>query len=220
MGESRYLDTLNKLGAVITDDHIVYTSGRHGEVYVNKDALYLHASETMTFCLGMAGLFASGIIDVVVGPAMGGIVLSQYVAFHLSTLAGRDVLSVYAEKDEAKPGEPPPKTFHFSRGYDEFVRGRRVLVVEDILTTGESVRNVVELVRKTGGHPIGVAALCNRGGVTAEQIGIQELKSLVNVNFSSWTEQECPFCLERSRPINTKVGKGRAFLAQKNASEQ
>lgn len=219
MTESRHLELLKSLGAIITDDHIVYTSGRHGEMYVNKDALYPHVADTMTLCLGMAELFASGIIDAVVAPALGGIVLSQHVAFHFSMLAGREVLAVYAEKDEAEPGKAPPKTFHFSRGYDELVRGRRVLVVEDILTTGESVRNVVELVRKTGGEPIGVAALCNRGGVTAEQIGVKELKSLINVTFSSWEERECPFCLEQSRPINTRIGKGRAFLEQRGKSE-
>jgi len=70
------LDILQHLGAVLTNDHFVYTSGKHGEVYINKDALYPHTRETSQVGRMMAELIlANGLQpEVVVGPALGGII--------------------------------------------------------------------------------------------------------------------------------------------------
>ena len=96
------VEILKKVGAIITDDHFVYTSGKHGSVYINKDALYPHTEETSQ--VGM--LFAKKVealdIDVVVGPALGGIILSTWTAYHLSSLKHKEILGVYTEKDENK----------------------------------------------------------------------------------------------------------------------
>ena len=97
---AKVVDILKKIGAVITDDHFVYTSGKHGHVYINKDALYPHTKETSEVCEIMAKMFADQEVDVVAGPALGGIILSQWVASHLSELKGKEILGVYAEKDE------------------------------------------------------------------------------------------------------------------------
>ena len=65
--------------AIIRDSHFVYSSGRHSSVYVNKDALYLHTEVIALLCQRMAQLYDADQIDVVVGPVLGGIVLSQWV---------------------------------------------------------------------------------------------------------------------------------------------
>jgi len=65
------LDLLKKVGAVYTNDHFVYTSGLHGSVYVNKDAMYLHPMETTMICRMFAERHKNLDIDVVVGPAVG-----------------------------------------------------------------------------------------------------------------------------------------------------
>jgi orotate phosphoribosyltransferase len=88
-----------------------------------------------------------------------------------------------------------------------------VLVVEDILTTGGSARLVVEAVAAAGGTVVGVGALCNRGGVSAQQIGAPVLFSLSTVPMESFAAEECPLCAA-GVPVNTRVGKGAAFVAR------
>src|SRR2546430_14991404 len=85
--------------AIITESHFVYSSGRHSSVYVNKDALYVHTNVISTLCQKMAEPYHAERIDVVVGPILGGIVLSQWVAHHLNTKRSfGETLAVYAEK--------------------------------------------------------------------------------------------------------------------------
>jgi len=63
---AKVVDILKKIGAVITDDHFVYTSGKHGSVYINKDALYPHTKETSEVCLSMAEMFKDKEVEAVV----------------------------------------------------------------------------------------------------------------------------------------------------------
>ena len=207
-------EILREVGAIITDSHIVYTSGRHGRDYVNKDAVYPHTAIISDLCRNIAAHFVGYEPEVVVAPAIGGVILSQWVAHHLShqlsAVVSHDILAVYAEK--ADDG-----SFVIKRGYDKLVKGKRVLVVEDILNTGGSVRKVVEAVRLIGGDVIGLGALCNRGGVTPKDVGdVPRLITLANVSMDSWAEGECPMCAGHI-PINTDVGKGREFLARQKA---
>src|SRR4051812_46856169 len=132
-------------GGWLENDHFVGTNGNHMSTYINKDALYPHTEYTSKLGEAMAEIMAEWGPEVVVSPALGGIVLTQWSANHVSRLLGREVLAVYAEKADG------PVKFAFTRGYDALVRGKRAVVVEDNLTTGGSVRKVVELVRATGG---------------------------------------------------------------------
>ena len=196
-------------GAIITDSHFVYSSGRHSSVYINKDAIYLHTETISKLCQLMAHPYKANQVDIVVGPVLGGIVLSQWVAHHLNAhRSSGETLAVYAEKE----GEAGDKMFSFHRGYDKFLPGKNVLVVEDVLTTGGSARQVIELVRQHGGRVIGLSALCNRGNVQPEDVGNVPIRTLVAINLETFAEAECPFCRQRV-PINTELGKGRAFLA-------
>ena len=232
MSEQTALDVLGGVGAIITNSHIVYASGKHGKAYINKDALYPHVSLTADLCGEMiTPFYVNGVgvdFGVVVGPEKGGIILSQWAAYNSAHVWERDrnIFAVYAEKEVVSIPDPEDRgrkcfvetgKFVFNRGYDKFVAGKRVLVVEDVLTTGGSVKKVVEAVRAAGGEVVGVAALCNRGNVKPEDIGgVPKLHSLVNVTLDMWDESDCPLC-ERNVPINTDVGKGREFLARKQA---
>ncbi len=219
MNESGEMNTINdeqvmqmfaRVGAIIRDSHFVYSSGRHSSVYINKDALYLHTRTISKLCALMAHGYVAEQIDVVVGPVLGGIVLSQWVASALnSRRASGETLAIYAEKDN----DSPEKTFSFHRGYDAYIQGKNILVVEDVLTTGGSARQVIELIRRHGGNVVGLSALCNRGNVQHEDVGNVPLQSLIQINLETFTEAECPFC-RQGVPINTDVGKGRAFLAR------
>lgn len=200
---------LARVNAVLTGEHFVYTSGKHGSAYVNKDMIYPHTKETGLLCSAIAHRFALRDVAVVVGPEKGGIILSQWTASHLSRQCGREVLAVYAEKDGDR--------FVIKRGYEELIPGKKVLIVEDVLTTGGSVKKVVETVRTLGGDIVGVGAICNRGGVTEKDIGdppVVELFALTNVKLDAWDADKCPLCSANIR-INLSVGKGREFLAGK-----
>ncbi|MEX0918621.1 MAG: phosphoribosyltransferase family protein [Candidatus Paceibacterota bacterium] len=209
MTEQEVLQVLGEVGAVITDSHIVYTSGKHGSAYLNKDALYPHTVETSRLCRVLADRFAADCPQVVISPAIGGVILSQWVAHHLSRINGRQIFGVYAEKSE--DGD----TFVIKRGYDKFIVGKKVLVVEDVLTTGGSAKKVVEATRAIGGHVVGLGVLCNRGGITPSEVAdVPKLDALISITLDAWAEDDCPLC-KRQVPINTDVGKGRDFLARR-----
>lgn len=205
------LALLAEVGALITNDHLVYTSGRHGSSYVNKDALYPHTAATSAVCAQIARHFATAAIEAVAGPAIGGVIMAQWTAYHLSVLTGSEVLAVYAEETT----EGAVKRRVLRRGYDALVRGRRTLVVEDVLTTGGSARQTVEAVCEAGGEVVAVGALCNRGGVTAEQIGAPALYALVELSLESYAPEACPLCAA-GVPINTRIGKGAAWRAARD----
>lgn len=205
MNNSDILQIFKKAGGYITNSHIVYTSGRHGETYLNKDAIYPHTQEVSKICEEIANRFKDKNIEVVAAPALGGIILSQWTAHHLTNLLGSDVLGVYTEKTMDKQQI-------FTRDYDKLVKGKKILVVEDITTTGGSVRKVVESVKGAGGEVVAVCVLVNRDPqkVTEEVIGAPFF-SLATVEFQSWEEKDCELC-KTGIPINTTVGKGREFL--------
>ena len=212
MNEQEVLRVLGKVGAVIADSHIVYTSGKHGMAYVNKDAVYPHTAETSRLCRAIAERFADDNVQVVIAPAIGGVILSQWTAHHLTEMNGHEVFGVYAEK-LFDGGD----AFVIKCGYDKLIAGKKVLVVEDVLTTGGSAKKVVEVTRAIGGNVVGLGVLCNRGGITPQDVAdVPKMTALVNVKLDEWDEATCPLC-EQNVPVNTDVGKGREFLARKQA---
>ena len=211
MDNNEVVEILKKIGAVITDSHFVYTSGKHGSVYINKDALYPHTAETSRVGEMFAQKYKEMDIDVVAGPALGGIILSQWTAFHLSQLKGKEILGVYTEKT-------PDKQQIFTRGYDKHVKGKKVLVIEDLTTTGGSVRKVVDSVKAAGGEVVAVCVMVNRDpkNVTSEVVG-GPFSALGVLKAQAFDEVECPLC-KTNVPINTDVGHGKKYLEAKKLS--
>lgn len=202
------VDILKSVGAIITDSHLVYTSGKHGSVYINKDAVYPHTEETSQIGLMFAEKFKDMDIDVVAAPALGGIILSQWTAYHLSKLKGKEVLGVYTEKT-------PEKNQIFTRGYDKLVKDKKVLVIEDLTTTGGSVRKVVDSVKAVGGNVVAVCVMVNRDPekVTSEVVG-GPFSALGILKAEAWDEKDCKLC-KTGVPINTNVGHGKKYLEAK-----
>ena len=199
---------LKKVGAVMTDDHFVYTSGKHGSVYINKDAVYPYTEETSKIGQLFAEKFKDMDIDIVAGPALGGIILSQWTAHHLSVLKGKQIMGVYTEKT-------PEKNQIFTRGYDKHVTGKNVLVVEDLTTTGGSVRKVVDSVKAAGGKVVAVCVMVNRDpkNVTSEVVG-GPFSALGVLPASAVDAVDCELC-KKGVPINTSVGHGKKYLEEK-----
>jgi len=206
MDEAYVLDILQKVGA-FRKGHFVFVSGLHADTYVNKNAMYPYTREMSKLCRGIAEMFAGQNVEAVVGPATGGIILSQWVAYHLSEIEGREVYGVYADKDDEK--------FVLKRGYDEVIRGKNVLVVEDLTTTGGSIKKVVEAARAVGAEVMGAVAICNRGNVTKDAVGNPPVfVSLLNIDLDQWPEEDCDLC-KRGIPVNADVGHGKEFLVEK-----
>lgn len=196
---------LEKVGALIRNSHFVGTSGLHFDTYVNKDALYPHTAETSAVCRLFAEKYKDQNIEVVVGPAVGGIILSQWTAHHLSELMGNEVLSIYTEKT-------PDEDQILKRGYDQRVKGKRILVVEDNVTTGGSMMKTVRAVQAGGGEIVGACVMVNRSPeeVNSEALGIP-FDSLCVYPVAHYSAEECPLC-KSGVPINTTVGHGKKFL--------
>jgi orotate phosphoribosyltransferase len=199
---------LKSVGAIITDSHIVYTSGKHGDIYINKDALYPHTEETSQVGKMFAEKHKDLDIDVVVGPALGGIILSTWTAYHLSQIKGKEILGIYTEKDSVS-------NQIFTRGYDKLVAGKNVLIVEDITNTGGSIKKVINSVKEIGGNVVASCVMVNRDpvNVTSESVGAP-FTALGILEATAYEESECLLC-KNNVPINTDVGHGKKYLAGK-----
>src|SRR5215472_574108 len=109
MNEPEIMQKFVAVGAIVRDAHFVYTSGRHGSVYINKDALYVHPEVISVLCQQMAEAYDPNSIDVVVAPVLGGIVLSQWVAHALNQRRRGEPLRSPSETlavSEDRRGEP------------------------------------------------------------------------------------------------------------------
>ncbi|MBT4240878.1 phosphoribosyltransferase, partial [Candidatus Peribacteria bacterium] len=159
-------DLFKKANAIIENDHIVYTSGKHGSVYLNKDALYPHTELASEVGKMFAEKYKDKDIDIVVAPALGGIILSQWTAHHLSKIKNKEILGAYAEKDLEG-------TLVLKRGYDKLVAGKNILVVEDITNTGGSIKKTIQVTEKADGNVVAACVMINRSPetVTSETMG-------------------------------------------------
>ena len=221
MNQDEVLAILKVVGAV-RKGHFVYSSRMHGDTYVDKDRVYPHPVDTSALAQALARRFSlrdQGSIDVVAGPAMGGVILSEWVAYHLTLITGREVLAVYAEKERMLDPNVDMHTvyaetgrFAFKRGYRDLIKGKRVLVVDNIVNTGASAIATIDAVRLAGGNVVAMGALAHREGITVKNLSsVPRFESLLSVRFKITTEETCPLCM-RHVPVSAEVGRGADFL--------
>ncbi len=202
------ISILKKVGAILENDHFVGTSGLHFDTYINKDFLYPHTKEVSQVSKIFAEKYKDKNIEVVVGPALGGIILSQWTAHHLSEMTDKEVLGIYTEKS-VDGGQV------FTRGYDKFVYGKRVLIVEDIVTTGGSLLKTFQAVKNAGGEVISACAMVNKNKEISSEILGLPFDFLSSSYIGNYEASVCPLC-KNNIPINISVGHGKKFLeAQK-----
>jgi len=170
---------LRQVGAVL-DGHFLLASGRHSPLYVEKFRLLEQPLHTERLCRLIADHFRPQGVQLVAAPTTGGIILSYEVARQL------DVRGIFAEK--VQEGR------RFGRGF-RVAPGERALVVDDVLTTGSSIREVLEAVRAEGGQPIGVAVLVDR---TAGRVDFGlPFFACLTLELPSYDPAECPLCAQR-----------------------
>jgi len=182
--ELEMLQVLEGKGAVLRG-HFRLSSGRHSDVFVQKFRVLEHPRLAQRFGEELAGSFPES-FDLVASPAVGAVVLGFATA-----LAG-NARFIFAERSGDE--------MEFRRGF-HVPPHARVLVVEDVITTGGSALEVVELVRKMGGNPVGVGALIDRDDPSRQWHAGVPLHALVTVKADSWAEVECPMCA-RDEPLD------------------
>jgi orotate phosphoribosyltransferase len=179
------LETLRDSGA-LKEGHFVLSSGRHSDQYIEKFDLLRQPRATSEVCRLIAEHYQDHEIDVVVGPTTGGVILAFEVGRQLS------VAAAYAERlPNADAGR------EFRRG-TTFQTGDRVLVVDDILTTGGSLGETLDAL---AGYPVevaGVAVLVDRSGGEAN-LGVPYV-ALATMDITTWDASDCPLC-RRDQPV-------------------
>lgn len=201
--QTEVIEILTKTNAIMPHDHFVGTSGKHFDTYINKDALFPHTKETARIGQLFAEAHAALDIDTVAAPAMGGIILSQWTAYYLSEIKKKEIVSVYAEKKDGG--------LAFTRGYDAHIRHKRVLIIEDMATTGRSLKTVIDLVQKNGGTAVAASVMVNKNKeVTAETFGIP-FTALAVYKIEMYDPDLCILC-KKEIPVNTTIGHGKAFV--------
>lgn len=172
-----------KAGALL-EGHFLLTSGLHSPAYWEKFRLLEHPDLTVKLCRLISRHFKDSGVQAVAGPTVGGIIIAFEVARQLG------VRSLYAEReDTALPGKGTARVFR--RGFT-LAAGERVLVVDDVLTTGGSLREVIDAVTRLGGEVIGVAVLVDRSGKEPD-LGVP-LFSCHLASLATYAPEKCPLC--------------------------
>jgi orotate phosphoribosyltransferase len=109
--------------------------------------------------------------------------------------------------------------FVLRRGYDHLVTGKRVLVVDDIVNTGHSIRQTMVAVRQAKGEVIAAGALVTRGNVIASRLGVDNFIYLLEYKIPTWPADRCPLC-KANVPVNTQYAHGADYLAAQMLSRE
>lgn len=199
--EAEVLERINRgiimrTGAYLTNDHFLISSGRHAREYVEKRLVTTEPAFTEGLGNIIAQHFAPSPVDVILTSGIGATILGYCVA---KAHPSRPKL-LYAVKGKGKEGKTEVV---LPREFFPFVyRGSSALIVEDILTTGSTIRALIRMVEERGGRVVGIGSLWNRN------TGIKfhcPFFALVNRNFPTYLREECPLC-QKGVPLNTEIG--------------
>ncbi|HNX90910.1 MAG TPA: orotate phosphoribosyltransferase [Candidatus Omnitrophota bacterium] len=180
MQEREILDIFIKTGAY-KQGHFKLSSGLHSGSYLQCALVLENPVIAERLCVALAQKFKAQEPDVVIGPAMGGIVLAYELARALGARA------LFTERDDTGK-------MTLRRGF-YISPNNKVLIAEDVLTTGKSVNEVIELLRRDSITPIGVTSLVNRSGGKVNFGGIK-CESLLNLSIPTFDPNDCPLCKE------------------------
>ncbi|WP_407307517.1 orotate phosphoribosyltransferase [Desulfosporosinus sp. SB140] len=173
-----YLDLFKKSQALL-DGHFLLTSGKHSAQYMQCAQVLQYPDRAAILAEGLAASFRDLEIQTVIGPAMGGILVAHEVAKALG------VRALFTERENG--------IMRLRRGFT-LAPGERVLVVEDVITTGGSVREVLAVIQEMGAVPVGVGVLVDRSG-GAVKFGLPQ-SSVLQLKIQAYEAEECPLCAQ------------------------
>ena len=174
MDKSEILRIFKSTG-VMQEGHFLLTSGRHSDKYMQCAKLFQNANISEIFAKELAGKFEG--VDIVIGPAVGGIILAYEVSRQLK------VKNIFAERQNG--------AMTLRRGF-EIPQGANVLVVEDVVTTGGSVKEVIALVQEKGANVIGVGSIVDRSNGQVD-FGVP-FEAVLSMEVVSFEPESCPLC--------------------------
>jgi orotate phosphoribosyltransferase len=181
--EKQVLEILQKYGAILSG-HFRLSSGLHSGKYLQCALAlqYPNLAEKLGSQLASKFKFRESNIDAVVSPAIGGIIVGQEVARAFGCRA------LFCEREEGK--------MKLRRGF-EIKRGEKIVIVEDVITTGGSVKEIVEIVKGRGGKVEGIGAVVDRSqpSLSHELATLNlSLNILLKMNIETYSPKECPIC--------------------------
>ncbi len=180
MQEMEIMEMFRKTGAY-RQGHFKLSSGMHSGAYLQCALVLQNPIVAARLCSSLANKFAADTPDVVIGPALGGVVIAYELARALGARA------IFSERDETG-------TMKLRRGF-RVSPSSKVLVAEDVLTTGRSVKEVLALLKEDGVTPVGIAALVDRAGQKMDFGGIRH-EGLIKLNIPTFDPANCPLCQE------------------------
>ena len=192
-------EIFQKSGAIL-NGHFLLASGRHSPIYWEKFQVLQYPNYTEQLCCMIATHFQKQRVQVVAGPTTGGIILAYEVARQLG------VRGIFAEKEG--------NIRAFRRGFS-ISSGERVLIVDDILTTGSSIAEVMATVTKQDGIVIGIGVLVDRSEQGID-FGVPLFSCLRSVT-PTYTPQDCPLCATQIPLV--KPGSSQAYQGKLEGTE-
>ncbi len=189
MTAQEVLGLFEKSGALLKG-HFKLSSGLHSEKYLQCALVLQYPDIAERLSKALAGKFSKEKIDVVIGPALGGVTLAYEVARAVGSRG------LFTERQDGK--------MVLRRGFS-IAKGEKVLVVEDVVTTGGSTKEVIDLVRSFGANVVGVGSIIDRSSAGID-FGAP-FRPLAKVAVETFEEDKCPLC-KRDTPI-TKPGSRR-----------
>ena len=163
----------------IQKGHFKLTSGVHSDTYIQCAQVMQYPGFMHNLCSELGKKFRGDDIDVIVGPAIGGIIMAHVMA----QVLGPWVRAIFTERENGK--------MTLRRSF-EIKEGEKVIVVEDVTTTGSSVREVIDIVNSRKGKVVGVGVLIDRSGGKVN-FGVKTEK-LLTVDIKTFLPEECPLC--------------------------
>lgn len=176
--DAEVMAALEAAGAVL-NGHFRLNSGRHSDRYLEKFNLLQWPRYTQLVCAKMADAARALSPRTIAGPTTGGVILAYEVGRQL------DLRGIFAERD-AEGGRSFQRDFHLQPG-------ERVYVVDDVMTSGESVFDTIGAVEKAGGTVVGVAVMVDRSGGRVD-FGATPFFAATEVQMATWAAEECPLC--------------------------
>jgi len=177
MTPDEVLQSFRDTGGLL-EGHFLYASGRHGRQFLQAARVLQFPDITERLCSALAARFQDAAVDLVIGPATGGIILAYETARHIGCRAA------FTEKDGAGG-------MVLKRGFS-LKPGTRVLVVEDIITTGGSVAKSIAHLQERAAQVIGVGVLIDRSA--GEARFPVRFEALAKVAMESWPPDSCALC--------------------------
>lgn len=179
LNQNEILQMFKDTGALL-QGHFLLTSGKHSAQYMQCAQVLQYPRKAAQLGRELAWKFEELEIDTVIGPAMGGIIVAHEVGRSLG------VKAIFTERQNGEMA--------LRRGF-KLSPGEKVLVVEDVITTGGSVQEVIRIVQEAGAVVVGVGVLVDRSGGKAEFNGLL-LHSLVQLNIEAYETENCPLCAQ------------------------